>query len=74
MSFSLSDDQKKQFQISTLILSGLAFVIALSWSNAAESALNALIPIDETNKNVWYKIGYALALTIAVTLILKYFF
>ena len=69
--FSVSDDQKKAFQISTLIISALSFVLALAWSGAITSLVDYYFPQGDS-KNAWYKVGYAAALTLIIAVGMRF--
>ena len=70
--FKISDDQKKAFQISTLITSALGLVVALAWSGAISSLVDYYFPQGDS-KNAWYKVGYAAVLTLIIAVGMQFF-
>ncbi len=66
----MSISQIKKFQVSNLILGALSITVAYAWSNAINSLIDQYAPTDKNQKNAWYKIFYALILTIVAGIIL----
>jgi hypothetical protein len=74
MSSLFVDFNKKQLGLTALVMGAVMIVISLAWSNAITALIDNYVPQKYANsKNAWYKVVYALLLTIVATIIVNNF-
>lgn len=61
-----------QLKVSSLIFAAVTVVISLAWSNAITALIDYYVPQKYANsKNAWFKVLYAIALTILAIIVVK---
>jgi diacylglycerol kinase len=62
-----STNLKNQINLSILIVGAISLIVSLAWNSAITSLIDYYVPQKYANsKNAWYKVLYALILTIVI--------
>jgi hypothetical protein len=72
---SYFETSNTNFQISTLVVGSVALIVSLAWNNAITSLIDQYVPAKYANsKNAWFKIVYAIIMTLLAIIFVKVFF